>query len=138
MFFFGGIHRVFGHQDHGLAAAHQFSLTGMEDFDDVAADGAFIDFIDFAHTEISLIGETRLSVANSPACRLIGQRPGKSLFNGQKRKRGYASSFPGPFMLAFDWRDAQCSILLAFAGISGPHWAVRSLRAGDGLLHLSL
>jgi hypothetical protein len=42
MLFFGGIHRVFDEQLHGLAAADKFPLSAMNDFNNVPAHFTFV------------------------------------------------------------------------------------------------
>jgi hypothetical protein len=54
MFFLGGIDGVFGHQVHGLAATDQLTRTGMQNFNNVAAEGALVHFILLGHVLFSL------------------------------------------------------------------------------------
>lgn len=44
MFFLCRIDGVLGHEFHGFTTAHQFSSTGMDDFNDISAQIAFVYF----------------------------------------------------------------------------------------------
>jgi hypothetical protein len=56
MFFLGGINGVFSHQGHSLAAADQLTRTDMEDFNDVATQGALVHFVLLGHGVFSSFG----------------------------------------------------------------------------------
>jgi hypothetical protein len=49
MLFFGSINGVFGHQVHGLAATDQLTSAGMQDFNNVSTECAFVYFVYFSH-----------------------------------------------------------------------------------------
>jgi len=64
MLFLCGIHCVFLHQLHGLAAAYQFTRPSVQDFHDIAADLTFVYFVSICHDDSLLLSVT-LSVFQS-------------------------------------------------------------------------
>jgi hypothetical protein len=56
MLLFGGIHRVFSKEFHGLTATDQLAGAGMDHFDDIAADFTLVDLQFFRHVNILFLG----------------------------------------------------------------------------------